>query len=54
MGEISECRLPKMSRWGDSYFDKVENLNFGLLPSCCILLTDFRTVIVFLGDLSFP
>ena len=33
MGEISECQLPKMSRWGDSYFDKVENLKFGMLPS---------------------
>ena len=32
---------------GDSYFDKVENLKFGMLPSCCILLTDFRTVFFF-------
>ena len=32
---------------GDSYFDKVENLKFCMLSSCCILLIVFRTVFVF-------
>ena len=39
--------LKNMRREGDSYFDKFENLKFGMLPSCCILLTDFRTDFVF-------
>ena len=46
-GSAAQARALVAALLGDSHFDKVKNVKFGMLPSCCILLTDFKTVFVF-------
>ena len=36
-----------MHRWGDSYLDDIQNLQFYLVPNCHNLSTDLITVFVF-------